>query len=112
MNPDSTELPPLENILVAALYLATNFAKSGCPRLSHLIMHQLEFVLSHPPESVSPPVRETCQRFARSVGANPRRAHLCTQGGRGTGGYQARALKRVFFYKNILQLASKETSGR
>ena len=29
MNPDSTELPPLENILVAALYLATNFAKSG-----------------------------------------------------------------------------------
>ena len=63
MNPDSTELPPLENILVAALYLATNFAKSGCPRLSHLIMHQLEFVLSHPTESVSPPVRETCQRL-------------------------------------------------
>jgi hypothetical protein len=63
MNPDSTELPPLENILVVALYLATNFAKSGCPRLSHMIMHQLEFALSHPTESISPPVRETCRRL-------------------------------------------------
>ncbi|HTE15560.1 MAG TPA: hypothetical protein VK642_10830 [Burkholderiales bacterium] len=63
MKPDSNELPPLENILVAALYLATNFAKSGCPRLSHLIMHQLEFVLSHSAETLSPPVRETCQRL-------------------------------------------------
>ena len=63
MKPDATEFPPVENILVAALYLATNFAKSGCPRLSHMIMHQLEFVLNHPVASVSPPVRETCQRL-------------------------------------------------
>ena len=63
MNPDSIELPPLENILVAALYLATNFSKSGCPRLSHMIMRQLEFALSHPAESISPPVREACQRL-------------------------------------------------
>ena len=63
MNPDLTALPPVENLLAAALYLATNFAKSGCPHLSYLIMHQLEFVLSHPVESVSPPLRETCERL-------------------------------------------------
>ncbi|MEQ1773772.1 MAG: hypothetical protein ABL891_08310 [Burkholderiales bacterium] len=63
MNPDSTELPPLENLLVAALYLATNFAKSGCPRLSHMLLHQLEFVLKHPRDDVSPMIQETCQRL-------------------------------------------------
>ncbi len=63
MSPDSTELPPLENLLVAALYLATNFAKSGCPRLSHMILHQLEYVMKHPREEVSPMIQETCQRL-------------------------------------------------
>lgn len=63
MNPDSKEIPPLENLLVAALYLATNFAKSGCPHLSHMILHQLEFVLKHPRDDVSPMIQETCQRL-------------------------------------------------
>ena len=63
MNLDSAELPPLENLLVAALYLATNFAKSGCPRLSHMILHQLDYVLKHPREGVSPMIQETCQRL-------------------------------------------------
>ncbi len=63
MNPDPADLPPLENLLVAALYLATNFAKSGCPRLSHLLLHQLEFVVSHPRDGVSPMVHETCKKL-------------------------------------------------
>jgi hypothetical protein len=63
MNPDSQEMPPLENLLVAALYLATNFANSGCPRLSHMILHQLEFVLQHPRKDISPMIQETCQRL-------------------------------------------------
>ena len=63
MNLDPQELPPLENVLVAALYLATNFAKSGCPRLSHMLLHQLEYVLKHPRDDVSPMVQETCQRL-------------------------------------------------
>lgn len=63
MNPDSAELPPLENLLVAALYLATNFAKSGCPRLSHMLLHQLELVLKHPRDGASPMIQETCQRL-------------------------------------------------
>jgi len=63
MDPHSIELPPLENLLVAALYLATNFAKSGCPRLSHMLLHQIEFVLNHPREDVSPMVQETCRQL-------------------------------------------------
>jgi hypothetical protein len=63
MNLDPQELPPLENLLAAALYLATNFARSSCPRLSHLLLHQLEFVLNHPRENVSPMMHETCKRL-------------------------------------------------
>ncbi len=63
MNADSTELPPLENLLVAALYLATSFARSGCPRMSHMILHQLEFVLKHPRKEASPMVHDTCKRL-------------------------------------------------
>ena len=63
MTPETPELPPLENLLVAALYLATNFAKSGCPRLSHLLLHQLECVVNHPRGDVSPMVTETCRKL-------------------------------------------------
>lgn len=65
MNPHPTELPPLENLLVAALYLATHFAKSGCPRLSHMLLHQLEFAMNHPRGNESPMVQETCKRLYR-----------------------------------------------
>lgn len=63
MSLHENEMPPLENLLVAALYLATNFAKSGCPRLSHLLLHQLEFVMNHPRDDVSPMVHETCKKL-------------------------------------------------
>lgn len=63
MSPDPAELPPLENILVATLYLATNFVKSGCPRMSHLLLHQLDFVVKHPRADVSPMVTETCRKL-------------------------------------------------
>jgi hypothetical protein len=63
MNPDPQGMPPLENLLLAALYLATNFSKTGCPRLSHMILHQLEFVLKHPRKDLSPMIHETCQRL-------------------------------------------------
>lgn len=63
MNRDPADLPPLENLLVAALYLATNFAKSGCPRLSHLLLHQLDLVVNHPRDDVSPTVHETCKKL-------------------------------------------------
>jgi hypothetical protein len=66
MNPQSAELPPLENLLVAALYLATNFAKSGCPRLSHMLLHQLEFAMNHPQRDGSPMVQETCKQLYRA----------------------------------------------
>lgn len=63
MNPNPADLPPLENLLVAALYLATHYAKSGCPRLSQLLLHQLEFVMNHPRGGVAPMVQETSEKL-------------------------------------------------
>lgn len=48
------------------LYLATNFAKSGCPRLSHMLLHQLQFAMNHPQRDVSPMVQETCRQLYRA----------------------------------------------
>jgi hypothetical protein len=62
MSPDPAELPPLENRPVASLYLANQFARSGCPRLSHLLLHQLEVVVNHSRDGVSPTLQEICKR--------------------------------------------------
>jgi hypothetical protein len=63
MHAKPDELPPLENLLVAALYLSTHFARSGCPRMSHLLLHQLELAANHPRYDVSPMVQETCKKL-------------------------------------------------
>ena len=56
-------LPPPETLFAATLYLATKYAKSGCPRVCHMIMRQLMCILNHPSESVSPALRDTCRRL-------------------------------------------------
>ena len=63
MEQQPVELPPPETLYAAALYLATNYAKSGCPRVCHMIMHQLMCIPSHPSKSVSPVLCETCRRL-------------------------------------------------
>ena len=63
MEPKFVELPQPETLFAATLYLATNYAKSGCPRVCHMIMRQLMCILNHPSESVSPALRETCRRL-------------------------------------------------
>ena len=63
MEQGSANLPHLETLCAAALYLATNYARSGCPMLCHMVMRQLACILDYPGDSVSPALRETCRRL-------------------------------------------------
>ena len=57
------ETPSPDTLYAVALYLTTNYARSGCPRVCHMIMRKLMCILNHPSESVSPALRETCRRL-------------------------------------------------
>jgi len=61
MEQDPQQLPQPETLYAAALYLATNYAKSGCPMLCRMVMRQLACILNYPGESVSPALREVCR---------------------------------------------------
>lgn len=57
------DIPSPETLYAAVLYLATAYAKSGCPRVCHMIMRQLACILNHPSDAVSPMLRETCRKL-------------------------------------------------
>ena len=63
MDQNDCELPGPETLLVAAIYLATNYAKTGCPALCSMIMRQLACLRYHPNESVPQSVRDACGRL-------------------------------------------------
>jgi len=63
MDQNDCELPEPEMLLVAAIYLATRYAKTGCPALCGMIMRQLACLRYHPDLSLPQPVREACGRL-------------------------------------------------
>lgn len=57
------EIPEPETLFAAALYLATNYARTGCPMLCRMVMRQLACIRNHPSESVPQSLRETCGKL-------------------------------------------------
>lgn len=60
---EECEIPAPETLFAAALYLATNYARTGCPLLCSMVMRQLACIQEHPDESVPKAVRETCRKL-------------------------------------------------
>jgi hypothetical protein len=57
------DLPEPETLIAAALYLATHYARSGCPMLCGMMMRQLACLRYHPSDAVPPSLRETCGKL-------------------------------------------------
>lgn len=57
------ETPEPETLIAAVLYLATNYARTGCPMLCTMLVRQLACIRNHPSDSVSPSLRETCGKL-------------------------------------------------
>ena len=57
------EIPAHETLFAAALYLATNYARTGCPLLCRMMMRQLACIQHHPDQSVPQSLRETCRKL-------------------------------------------------
>ena len=56
-------LPAPETLFAAVIYLATNYVKTGCPMLAHMIMRQLAYIESHPSGDVAESTRAACSRL-------------------------------------------------
>ena len=63
MDQPKYELPDTETLLAAALYLATNYAKTGCPRLCDMIIRQLNLIRGHSENAAPQATREFCGRL-------------------------------------------------
>lgn len=56
-------MPCPETLYAAALYLTTNYAKSGCPMVCRMVMQQFECIANHPDPSVSDDQRNVCRKL-------------------------------------------------
>ena len=65
---EGCEYPAPETLFAAALFLATRYARSGCPLLCHMVMRQLACIQAHPDESVTQAVRDTCKQLQEEWG--------------------------------------------
>lgn len=63
MDKPADALPAPETLFAAAIYLVTNYVKSGCPMLCHMVMRQLACIQNHPSAGVTQEVREACARL-------------------------------------------------
>jgi hypothetical protein len=57
------ELPPAETRFAATMYLATSYARCGCPMLCSMIMRQLACIENHPSTDVPQSLRDTCSKL-------------------------------------------------
>lgn len=86
MDKPAPELPEAETLFAAAMYLATNYARTGCPLLCRMVVRQLACIEHHPDESVPESLRETCRRLRREwerIGCE--RAHALREAARARG---------------------------
>lgn len=61
---DPPNLPAPETLVVAAFYLMTSHARTGCPLVSHMIAQQLHYLAHHPSTSVTLQLRAACAKLA------------------------------------------------
>lgn len=59
----SSETPAPETLYAAALYLATTYAKTGCPMVCRMLVRQMDYILSYPEPLVPPVLRDICCRL-------------------------------------------------
>jgi hypothetical protein len=81
-----SEIPEAHTLFAAALYLATNYARTGCPLLCNMVMRQLACIEHHPAASVSESTREACRKLRAEwerIGAE--RAHALREAARAEG---------------------------
>lgn len=60
---NSNDLPDPGVIVAAALHLMTHHATTRCPCKARLVVQQLEFLASHPSDTVSPLLRQVCRKL-------------------------------------------------
>ena len=63
MEQTERDIPQPEILLAAALYLATNYARTGCPMLCNMIIRQLALVRSHPSNALPQSIKDSCGRL-------------------------------------------------
>ena len=63
MDQPKYEMPDTATLLAAALYLATSYAKSGCPRLCDMIIRQLNLIRGRSDNAAPRATRELCARL-------------------------------------------------
>ena len=63
MKAQKPDIPEPGIVLATALYVATNYAKSGCPMLCGMLARQLVCLERHPDASVSPALRDICRKL-------------------------------------------------
>ncbi len=60
--PDQSSAPiSAATLYTAALYLATRYAQSGCPRVCRMVAQHLALIADHPDPSLADGLRETCR---------------------------------------------------
>ena len=64
MDKPADALPAPETLFTAAIYLVTNYVKSGCPMLCHMVTRQLAYIQNHPSAGVTQDVRDACARLS------------------------------------------------
>lgn len=65
MNNENLNLPAPDVLVAAAFYLMTSHARTDCPLVRRMVIHQLHYLARHPSDSVTPMLREVCIRLAR-----------------------------------------------
>jgi hypothetical protein len=63
MSDQERAIPEPGTLIAAVFYLATNYARTGCPMLCSMLMRQLACIRNHPSDLVSPSLRETCGKL-------------------------------------------------
>jgi hypothetical protein len=63
MDSEKLKLPAPETLFAATMYLATNYARCGCPMLCRMIVRQLACIENHPSADVPQSLRETCGKL-------------------------------------------------
>lgn len=58
------DVPQPETLFAAALYLATKYARTGCPLLCRMVMWQLACIEHHSNQAVPRSMRETCKKLS------------------------------------------------
>jgi hypothetical protein len=63
MDRTGPEIPDAGIVLATALYLATNYAKLGCPMLPRMIVRQLACLEGHPDPAVPAALRDISRKL-------------------------------------------------